>query len=480
MKSINNNNTSSSDSSTDKDSKISQDTINSTRHHHILSSHLYPLHHAQLDDGSMTVSGLINPSLSYNCLANNMNSISAQTGGLFLPGNNNTNTHKPNCMLAANNTPLAVSNQDDDSYNFLNQTNMRRSIFMTNNFQKNQPNTLLLPSNTLIMPRTLTSNSGINKFNNQNQFAQCLKLNANNTSQTANLISNDPLGHIYETISVSSASNGGFNNNNNMSQHPNKYKTNSRHVESAKVNAYNDLEFDYKLANQQQISIDNQNTSLSLTESIESGQSPKSQELFLISSNNNNTNTNHHHNTRKSMSRKSNHRLNNNNNNNSHENNLLTSQQQMQILPNFIQQQQQQTLFKQTNSRNVNRLSEMNIQNAMNQSSQNLINNNSPPSCSSSITTTTTGSSFDSSCPILQQQNHHQSNNNHNSRYFVGDHFSNFNINNSINCNSFGGQIGFLSHHQQQQQHQPANQFHMINENSDAKILFASRSEAVV
>jgi hypothetical protein len=485
---------------------------------------------SQLDDGTVTVSGLVNGSLSYNCLANNMSH--GQDVGLFLTTAANANTmhhlqHKPNCLLSnATNSPISPNN-DSDSYNFLNQNHMRRSIFMTNNFQKvpggaaNSNATLLLPSsNTLIMPRALTSHTGINKFN-QAQFVQCLKLNANNTSQTSNLISSDPLGHIYETISVSSGSNGGGGGSNFPNQ-TNKFKTNGgrqqqQHqqlsVDSTK-NAYNELEFDYKPAvnsMQQAITVDNNNTSLSLTESTESnGQSPKSQELFLISSSNT-----AHTNNRKSMSRKSasnNHRFTSNNN----ENNLLTSQQQIpsHFLQHHQQQQQQNTIFKQTNGRvnsnnnnnntAANRMSEMSIQNAilMNQSSQNLINNNSPPSCSSSIATTaTTASSFDSSCPILS---HHQMQHQHQqpqqqqqqqllqhhpmttSRFFVNDQpFSSFNNNNSINSKSNhssfgGGQLGgYLSQQQQLQLQQQ--QFQMISEqHSDGSMLFASRSEAVV
>lgn len=131
---------------TDKDSKLSHDTINSSQH-------------MNSEDANLTMSAM-NTSLSYNCLSN------LNQANLFIPSANNQNTN--------------------DSYNILNNqfnnfNNLRRSLFVTN-----------CDSNKQINTKTL---------NNRNS------------------ILNDPLGHIYETISVSSVSNANlnsFNTNNNQ------------------------------------------------------------------------------------------------------------------------------------------------------------------------------------------------------------------------------------------------------------------------
>lgn len=401
---------------------MSSDTINSTTHHHLIIPSLHNSsnnsgHNHHQDDGTITVSGLINSSsMSYNCLSNLNPPSSSSNGLLFLNNQQNTGSIQ-------------------ESYNYLNQTgnsNMRRSIFMTNNFARNHQQ-LLAPtsstsSNTMFLPRA-GATSGLN--NKQ----QTTAMRNNQTSANNNL---DPLSHIYETISVSSANNCALN----PTIMTNKYKL-MKNVNSN--NAYNDLEFDYKPI------LSNESTTVS--DSGSSNQSPKSQEVFLIALNSNNSNNTKTIATAAGTNYRKSSRFNNLDQD--------TSQSGQQIcLPISINSQHGNTLMFKAQNRG-----------------QLMINSNSPPSCASSIATTTTTaglitdsssstSSTSSTCPV-----HHHAN-----RYFNNaTGILNSNSINNFNRSQLDLQQQHLFH--QQQQHL-AGPFHLICDPNELSLF--SRNEAVV
>ncbi len=396
-----------------------------------------------LDDGTITVSGLINNSLSYNCLNNNRaanGNINSNT--LFIPAHHHT-------MLLNNNL-----NDKNDSYNYLNQTNnLRRSIFKTNNFQSNKNQAQHLASSTLA-PRNLLSNNNsaanTNKLNSQ--FIPGVKVSSNNQAITNNngVVLNDPLGHIYETISISSGMNG-VNLANSHRFMTNKFmnrQNNQQQLNQELKNPYNEIEFDYKpVLNFQEVNNNNEMNDDPLINPNLDHQN-KSQEVFLIS-----LNPNTHKNT--------NFRQNRYTNNQIDSNNLVipTTSHTLMFKPSLSNS----NINKNNNN---SRITEMNISNMMMMNSPN-INSNSPPSCSSSITTTTTSAS--SSLDSTSNNNNNLNFSHHNQRFFP-------NNDNSINTfNNIWNGRGSTNQHQQQQQFQFMNH-HDMNDMD----MFSSRSEAVV
>jgi hypothetical protein len=203
----------------------------------------------------------LNNSLSYNCLTN-------------------TNHKKPppppshGPIFLSNSA--TTSNDVSTSYNYLsnfNQTNLRRSVFLSNGVD---PNRQLIAniSSCLTAPsiKSLTAAAG-NHANIIKSSNSSIHLN---NHQIVSSSLNDPLGHIYETISVSSNCAGGNNMRFNNNRYNNLALDNGR---GAHFNPYNDLEFEFSQANQ--IYNENNNNNTAITNDS-ANSSHKSHELFLI------------------------------------------------------------------------------------------------------------------------------------------------------------------------------------------------------
>lgn len=227
--------------STDKESKTSsQDTINRNHHLH------HHTHHGDLnllDDGTIIV-GNLNNSLSYNCLTST--TTTNQKKPIFISAAASNNHHS--------NGHLNQSNSEGYNYlnNNFNQTNLRRSVFLTNT---NDQNNRQLIANISSMAKTLAKSN--------------TKLTAAASQPGQN---NDPLSHIYETISVSS----------NMmdtpiiaAHHYNCRFNRNLLLEANNKNPYNELECDQPPSTYNDSSIATSTTN-------DSTSSHKSHDLFLI------------------------------------------------------------------------------------------------------------------------------------------------------------------------------------------------------